>query len=266
MLAESDAYHTDVKRPRSIFSKLLLRSTLSFYPQLLLTAIFPSSWKALRGKYTRDEWIKSSLQVVRCLENVGIKLEIIGMTTFRKIDGPVVFISNHMSTLETFALPCIVQPEKPCTFVVKEELLHYPIFGLIMRSTNPIAVTRKYPKDDFITVVEEGVKKIQSGISVFIFPQTTRTAYFDPEEFNSLGIKLAVKAHVPVIPIALKTDAWGNGKRMKDFGKIDPTKTVHINFGEPIHIEGRGTEQHQIIIRFIQSQFKNWALQDENKR
>jgi len=51
-----------------------------------------------------------------------------------------------------------------------------------------------------------------SDISVLIFPQTTRDLRFDPNKFNTLGIKLAKRAKVPVIPVAVKTDAWGMGK------------------------------------------------------
>ena len=38
---------------------------------------------------------------------------------WRGLDGPAVIVGNHMSTLETFALPGLVVPFKPLTFVVK---------------------------------------------------------------------------------------------------------------------------------------------------
>ena len=44
-------------------------------------------------------------------------------------------VSNHMSTLETLILPGLVAPRKPCTFVVKIELLHGPIWGPIWPAT-----------------------------------------------------------------------------------------------------------------------------------
>ena len=49
---------------------------------------------------------------------------------------------------------------------------------------------------------------------------------FDPTLFNSLGNKLAKRNNVPVIPLALITDAWGNGKYIKEAGKIDPSKPM----------------------------------------
>ena len=71
-------------------------------------------------------------------------------------------------------------------------------------------------------------------------------------------VKLAKKAGVPVVPVALKTDAWGNGKRLKDFGRIDPLKKVYFSFGEPFEVKGKGTEEHQQIIDFIQGNLTKW--------
>ena len=63
---------------------------------------------------------------------------------------------------------------------------------------------------------------------------------------------------MPVVPIALLTDAWGNGKWFKDLGPIDPQKPVRIAFGKPITIEGRGNQQHQQIIDYIQTKLSEW--------
>jgi 1-acyl-sn-glycerol-3-phosphate acyltransferase len=103
-----------------------------------------------------------------------------------------------------------------------------------------------------------GVERLQKGVSVVVFPQTRRSLKFDPSQFNSIGLKLALRAKVPVIPIALLTDAWSNGTWLKDLGPINPNKRVHIAFGEPITIEGRGAQQHQQIIDYIQSKLSHW--------
>ena len=99
-------------------------------------------------------------------------------------------------------------------------------------------------------------------MSIIIFPQTTRTPVFDPEQFNTIGIKLAKKAGVPVVPIALKTNAWGNGTFLKDYGKIDPSKKVHFAFGKPLWIKDRGTEEHQEVIEFISGKLKEWEAEE----
>jgi len=127
-----------------------------------------------------------------------------------------------------------------------------------MKSRNPIVVGRSDPRKDLEAVMNGGVDLLKNGTSIVIFPQSTRSIEFKPEEFNSLGVKLARKADVDVVPIALKTDFWGNGKWIKELGPLDHNKHIHIKFGEPMHVTGNGKEENQKIIDFIKSSLKEW--------
>jgi 1-acyl-sn-glycerol-3-phosphate acyltransferase len=118
------------------------------------------------------------------------------------------------------------------------------------------------PRDDLRAVLEGGAAKLNSGVSIIIFPQTTRTPVFDQEQFNTIGIKLAKKAGAPVVPIALKTDAWGTGRFLKDFGKMDPSKRVRFAFGKSLLIKDRGVEEHQEIVQFITGKLQEWEAED----
>jgi 1-acyl-sn-glycerol-3-phosphate acyltransferase len=231
---------------------------LSFWPGLFLV-VWRASTLAKRHRYSDEQWSQSSLTTLRLLERAGVRLEVTGLEHVASVPGPCVFIGNHMSTLETFVLPVILLPFKRVTFVVKESLLTYPLFGHVMRSRDPIAVGRTNPREDLTAVLEGGAARLAAGISLVIFPQTTRTSAFDPQEFNSIGIKLARRAGVPVVPLALKTDAWGNGKFAKDFGKIDPAKRVHFAFGPPLRVQGRGAEEHEAIVAFITEHLRAWG-------
>jgi len=232
--------------------------SLTFYTHAMLV-VRRASNRAKQGRYGTREWCESSMATLRALERVGVRIEISGMDNFRAIDGPCVFIGNHMSTLETFLLPVIIAPIKDATFVVKQSLVDYPVFKYVMRARDPITVGRANPRDDLKAVLEGGTERLKAGRSIIIFPQTTRTPVFDPEQFNSIGIKLAKKAGVPVIPFALKTDAWGNGTYLKDYGRIDPAKTVHFAFGAPLLIKDRGAEEHQRVIEFITEKLESWG-------
>jgi len=142
--------------------------------------------------------------------------------------------------------------------VIKESLITYPLFGHVMRSRNPVVVGRENPREDLRSVLEEGQKRLEADISIVIFPQTTRSVEFDAKKFNSLGVKLAKRCNVPVVPFALKTDAWGLGRRLKDFGRICPEKTVHIHFGEPMTVQGSGKEEHSRVVEFIETKLAAW--------
>ena len=263
-ITDKDVYITDPKRPLPLLSRVFSRPAITLYPQIL-RIIWINSRKAVKGRYDGNDWASSSLDTLKAMEAAGLRFKITGMDNIRGFEGPAVFIGNHMSTLETLVLPCLIQPLKPATFVVKKSLVDAPLFGPIMKARNPVLVGRVNPREDLKTVLTEGVKKIHDGFSIVIFPQSTRSVVFDPEEFNSLGIKLAAKAGVPVVPVALKTDAWGVGKIIRDFGPVDRRRKVFFSFGKPMEIKGRGTEEHQKVIAFIQDNLARWTVEDADQ-
>ncbi|MCA9136595.1 MAG: 1-acyl-sn-glycerol-3-phosphate acyltransferase [Planctomycetales bacterium] len=245
----------------SMFSRMF--PTINFYRKFGWN-VYSSSVLARRGKYGRSQWSRTSHEVLRAIESVGVHAEIHGIQYVRRLKTPCVFVGNHMSMLETMVLPAIIQPVRDVTFVVKQSLLDYPVFRHIVRTRNPIAVTRTNPREDLKSMMNGGTERLNNGISIVVFPQTTRSSTFDPSQFNSIGIKLALRAKVPVIPIALQTDAWGNGKWFKDFGRIDTGKTVRFEFGEPVLIQGRGEQQHDQIIEFIQQKLNQWNAEESS--
>jgi len=235
-----------------------LQPSLALYPAVV-RIVCRAAAKAKRGCYDDQEWMRSSRDVLRSLERVGVRFEITGLEHVAALPGPCVFIGNHMSTLETFVLPGLLLPFRRITFVVKQSLLDYPVFGHVMRSRDPIAVGRVNPREDLKAVLEGGRERIGRGLSLVVFPQTTRTAAFDPVEFNTIGVKLAKRAGAPVIPMALKTDAWGNGRLVKDFGRIDPSRSARIDFGAPLLVADQGGESHAAIVRFISDRLRAWG-------
>ena len=255
LVFEGGAYNTAPEKGRA-----LLRAFPSFFFYCQdLVIVLKASWRAKRGRYDTAAWVASSRDVVRALERVGVKFEITGIDNFRTLETPAVFVGNHMSILETFVLPALIAPFRETTFVVKQSLVEYPVFKHVMRSRDPVTVSRTNPREDLRAVLEGGEQRLQAGISIVIFPQTTRTAAFDPTDFNSIGVKLAKKAGAPIVPIALKTDAWGNGRYLKDFGKIRPSSTVHFAFGKPLWVKDRGREEQAEIVGFISEKLTEWG-------
>lgn len=254
-----DIYQTNVSETNKRGFKFLRRSRLVFILKLLGT-VKRSRRLALNRNYHREEWSDSSREILHLLEDSGAVFTIKGFDNFRNLENPIVFISNHMSTLETLVMPCLVAPSMDVTFVVKESLVSYPVFGPIMRSRDPIVVSRNNSRNDLMVVLKEGQKKLAEGSSVIIFPQSTRRDSLQISEFNSLGVKLAERAGVQVVPMAIKTDYWKNGKRIKDLGPFDRNQPVNIEFGEPMDVERGGKETHAKIVAFISKHLKEWGV------
>ena len=253
-----DDYTTPEGIPRALSEYLLLGSRWSVYCHFIAT-ILRSRAVALAGLYDDEAWARSSRETISILERCQARFRIEGMNRVRGTEGPLVFVSNHMSTLETLALPGLIVPMKPVTYVVKEKLLHGFFWGPIMRARNPITVSRSDPRADLERVLREGCERLAAGTSIIIFPQGTRREVFDRSQFNSLGVKLAGKAGVRLLPVAVKTDYWGSSGILRGFGPVRRDRPIRIEFGEPLTVVGRGKAEHDHCLDFIESRLRAWG-------
>jgi len=254
----ADTYTTPPGREK-LLHRLLFRCRI-YYVLRFLGVVF-RYWRIARRDLDHVTWSQASFDMLKIIEDCGGRFHITGLDNVRKVDGPVVFVGNHMSMLETQVPISVVFPYKKVVYVIKEQLRTVPFFGAYVQKC--ISVSRTSPAEDLKQVLTQGAEKIAAGLSVVIFPQATRSVEFMPEKFNSLGVKLAKRAGVPVIPLALKTDFWGNGSLIKDFGPLDPDKTIYFEFGEPIEIKGQGRQEHERIMEFIQSRLARWREEDK---
>lgn len=240
-----------------VFSKAF--PSLAFYCRVS-RAVFKAARTAKQGNFTDAEWYHDAWLIRDAFENTGSTISIKGTEHIAKLEEPCVFIGNHMSTAETFMLATMILPYCPVTFVIKQALMDYPVFKHVMRTRDPIVVGRVNPREDLKAVMGGGQERLKAGTSIIIFPQKTRSDNFNREGFNTIGVKLAKRAGVPVIPLALKTNAWSNGKKFKDFGPFRPHEDVHFEFGAPLRIEGSDKQAHEAVIEYIESRMKQWGV------
>lgn len=251
--------YTYTTQPKQLKPLAGLFPSLHFYARFI-NIVLRSAMLAKRGEYGDAQWQTSSRAILHYLEDIGAHIRVSGFEHLDNVDGPCVIIGNHMSFLETLLLPGIILPRR-VTFVVKQSLVEYPIFKHIMISRSPIAVSRTNPRQDLKTVLEEGVKRLEDGMSVVVFPQSTRSHLFEPSKMSSIGVKLAKRAGVPVVPLALKTDALQNGTIIKDFGKIDCSRPIRLAFDAAVEIQAKGNEEAQLINEFIQQKLHEWETE-----
>jgi 1-acyl-sn-glycerol-3-phosphate acyltransferase len=232
--------------------------SLAFYTRVV-GVVVRAAWTTRQG-YSDALWVEDSARFVRAAEATGLCFHVEGLRHYASLPGPCVVVANHMSTLETFTLPALLAAHRPVSFVVKESLLRYPIFRHVLCRTAPIAVSRQNPRHDLETILTQGVQRIHAGRSIVVFPQTTRAQGIDPAQFNSIGVKLARRAHVPVVPLAVDTRAWGTGGLIKDFGPISPHLPVRFAFGPPLTVSGNGRHEHAQVLEFIQTTLAGWGI------
>lgn len=257
-LCSTGAYET----PDSVSTGLadrLLGGTTFWYHRRVLGVIMKGGRLSRCGGWTREAWQNLSLDMWRGVEACRGRLTVCGCEHLAALRSPAVIVANHMSLLETFTIPAVVLPFQHMTFVVKESLLKVPLFRDVMAGVRPISVKRENAREDFKKLMDEGPEVLAGGRSIVVFPQSTRSTVFKPEEFNTLGAKLAKKAGVPLLPLALKTDFHGLGKIVRDFGPVDRSKPVHFAFGPAVEVDGNGREAHDACVDFIAKAFASWG-------
>jgi 1-acyl-sn-glycerol-3-phosphate acyltransferase len=61
------------------------------------------------------------------------------------------------------------------------------------------------------------------------------------------------------MPVALRTDFFGIGKIVRDFGPLDRSKPILFRVGPPIPVEGTGKEAHARVVSFIAENLSAWG-------
>lgn len=234
---------------------------ISFYFYIYLFLIFFRAYfKLIIGKYSWEEYVRYSKEIFDLIKKFGTKVIIEGEENLKQVNTPVIIISNHMSSLETLIFGYIIGRFFKISFIVKDSLLKYPLFGKLMKFLKPIAVTRKEPRKDFEIVLRSTRQLFKDNISVVVFPQATRSKKIEKESFSKIGIKLAEIFKVDIIPICVKTDFLELGRIIRDIGVVNLNNDVYIKIFPPINYKQIKKETHQDIIELFKETLKKWQI------
>lgn len=204
------------------------------------------------------EWVTFCYRMLRLTEALGGDVAVSGFEHASKAGFPVVWVSNHMSPLETYLLPLVLTSYTRLMVILKDSLAHYPVFGRIVRAVHPIRVRRQSPLEDLRKVLTEGARGLEEGRSVLVFPQGQRFSVFDPVTFNSMGVKLARRTGVPMVPVAVRTDFLRLGRWHKDMVSVHADRPVRMACGCPISPELSPRAMQDAATEFIASKLSEW--------
>ncbi|NEX22110.1 1-acyl-sn-glycerol-3-phosphate acyltransferase [Thiorhodococcus mannitoliphagus] len=173
----------------------LLYNLLGILHSLVSVLLAPLMRFEQRSRFV-NLWTRASMWLLRRLN--GVQIEVSGRENIPR-NEPVVVMANHQSQWETFYLQLLVFPQ---VTVLKRELLWVPFFGWGLALLQPIAIDRRKPVQAMKSILREGKRRLDDGVSVLIFPEGTRQPPGQIGRFNAGGAKLACHAGRRVLPIA----------------------------------------------------------------
>jgi 1-acyl-sn-glycerol-3-phosphate acyltransferase len=170
-----------------------------------------------------------------CIWSSGAKLRVLGAENLRK-HAVAVYASNHTSYMDT----PVIFSSLPFQFriLARKELWPIPFIGWYLNRSGQIQIDTGNPRAS-LSSLGVGAKALRAGMSLFVFPEGGRTSDGELRPFLSGAAYLAIRAQVPLVPIALS-----------GVYELLPIHTRHfypgeitLSVGEPIETTGMTLRQ-----------------------
>jgi 1-acyl-sn-glycerol-3-phosphate acyltransferase len=157
-------------------------------PLLLYTAITKNVdtlyWAAIKGV----------MFFVNC---VGVRVRLKGRE--RIPSESCIFAANHTSSADAPAVVWAIP--RRIAILLKRSLFKYPIVGQAFTLAHFIPVDR-FNRDSAIVSLEKATEALRDGQSFLIYPEGTRSPDGRLQEFKKGTAVMAIKAGVPIVPVA----------------------------------------------------------------
>ncbi len=215
-----------------LFLAVFFIASLPIFPVILLVGLFDRRLRD-RMSYAIVSWAFGF--IVRI---AGTKVDIIGFDNVPK-DEAVLYVGNHRSMFDIAINYSVLPPLMG--FVSKKEMKKFPILSWWMVLVNCLFLDRENIKEGMKTIIA-GTEKLKNGISIFIFPEGTRSKKeSEMLEFKEGSLKMAEKAGSYIIPVAItNTSACFEDH----FPKIKKQHVI-IEYGKPIDLSAMDKEERK---------------------
>src|SRR5579862_3561940 len=186
-------------------------------------------------------WARSLLWIT------GVRVRVEGL---EKIDlnRNYLFCSNHLSYMDT----PVVMSNIPAQFrfLAKKGLFQIPFLGTHLSQAGHIPVPLEDPRAAVKTMTTAAAVIQRRGISMLIFPEGGRSdGVLQP--FKEGGAFIAIKAGVPLLPIALigTREVMAMGSPV-----FHPFRRVTLRIGDPIPTDGLTTRDRGQLTESVREQ------------
>lgn len=147
---------------------------------------------------------------------LGVKIEVRGQEN-AAADKPSVYVGNHQNTYDIFTSSNAVCPNT--VSVGKKSLKWIPFFGIVYWLSGNILIDRGNRTKAHGTIGQAADMIKKKGLSVWLFPEGTRSYGRGLLKFKTGAFYTAAMAGVPIVPVVIssthnliKLNRWNNGK------------------------------------------------------
>jgi lysophosphatidate acyltransferase len=116
-------------------------------------------------------------------------------------EKPAIFASNHTSVLDIF-LAIWLSPTGTVG-VAKKQIIYYPFFGILYALSGHLRINRGNSKEAIASMKELGQTVKKHSLSVFIWPEGTRSRTGRLLPFKKGIVNLAIQSGLPVVPFVV---------------------------------------------------------------
>lgn len=210
----------------------MIRLALAILTAIIATAVLAPigivAWPFRRDGEVGFKVTRLWARAILMAAGVRVTMESLGKLP----DGPVVFVSNHVSAIDIPIL--FVALPRSFRIVYKSSLAYVPLMGqfLIAARNIPIDRSRAFSAKRSLA---RAARRIHSGVSVALFPEGTRSGDAPMGAFKRGSFKLAVEAQAPVVPVSL----IGLRQVARDGGLVPGV--VHVRIHAPME-SGEGPD------------------------
>jgi len=165
---------------------------------------------------------------------VGVRVRVAGKE--RIPAGVCLFVANHTSSADAPAVVGAIP--RRIAILLKESLFKWPIVGQAFRLARFIPVNRK-ERDAALESLEKAIEELRAGQSFLVYPEGTRSPDGRLQEFKKGAVVMAIKAGVPIVPMACS----GAHRVMRKRSLIIHPGEILVEFLEPIDASAYSFEE-----------------------
>lgn len=188
----------------------------------------------------------------RVIRVTGTKVHVSGQDKLP--DEAVLFVANHQGLFDILAL--IGYLGKPLGFIAKKEVEKIPIVSSWMGLMHGVFIDRSDRRQS-VRAINQGIKNLKNGHSLVVFPEGTRSRGSNLNEFKSGSLRLATKANVPIVPVAID----GTYQMLEEGNGRVKGSTIYMEILDPIYPKDYHEKKHGELAEELQEAIEKSLLQ-----